>query len=240
MAVPGSHSAIFRCDGAVGIFNGIHALINPRLDAVVGRHPAVPKANVYHIERFGSQVLSQLQVLVIAQSIGGAVTPVHVPMAFTLLYRSDGALPAEGVIRALLALHEAASWETHELWMHLPQHVGQVRPHAVLAVLEGGREEAHHIKLHLPHAVEDKGKLRLRVVAVGSKRCLILRPSLGLACGEIADHSLSIKLRAVLRAECCLHGALIFQSLGPRRQPVAAALHGIDAPITLVHQADGH
>ena len=115
-------------------------------------------------------------------------------MAFALLYRPDGAFPAEGVVGTLLPLHEAAAGEAHELRMQLPEHVGEVGAHAVLAVFERGREEAHHVYLHLPHSIEDEGELRLRVVVVGGERCLIFFPALCLAGGEAIDHGLGIEL----------------------------------------------
>ena len=130
----------------------------------------------------------------ITQSVGGAVAPVHVPMTFTLLNRSDGTFPAEGVVRTLLPLYKAAARETHELRVHLPQHIGQIRTHTVLTVLERRRKEAHHIYLYLSYPIEYQGKLRLWVIVVGGKGRLIFLPSLILTTGETVDDSLSIEL----------------------------------------------
>ena len=177
MPILGAHGTIFGCDGTVGIFDGIHALVNPGLDAIVGCHAAMPQTHVDHIERLGAQVLCQLQIFVIAQPVRGAVAPVHVPVSLTLFYRPDGAFPAESVVGTLLPLHKAASGEAHELRVHLPQHVGQIGTHAVLTVLERRREKAHHIKLHLSHAVENQGELCFRVVVVGCERGFVLRPA---------------------------------------------------------------
>ena len=58
--VPGAQGAVFRCDGAVGILQGVQALVNPRLEAVAGRHAAMPYSHIDHIEGFCAQVLGQL------------------------------------------------------------------------------------------------------------------------------------------------------------------------------------
>ena len=239
VSVLGAHRTIFRCDGAVGILYGVETLVNPGLDAVVRRHAAVPQSDVHHEQRFGTQVLCQLQVLMVTQSVRGAVTPVHVPVALTLLDWSDGSFPTEGVVGTLLSLHEATSRETHELRVHLPKHVGEIGTHAVLSVLEGGREEADHVELHLSHAIEDESELRLRVVVVDGECGLILRPSFGFG-RKTAHRALGINTVAVLRAERRFQGPLVLQRLGPKRQAVTTSLHGVDAPVTLIHQAYGH
>ena len=48
VSVLGAHGTIFRCDRAIGILYGVHALINPRLDAIVGRHAAVPQPHIHY------------------------------------------------------------------------------------------------------------------------------------------------------------------------------------------------
>ena len=130
----------------------------------------------------------------ITQSVGGAVAPVHVPMTFTFLNRSDGTFPAEGVVRTLLPLYKAAAREAHELRMQLPQHIGEVWTHTVLSILEGGWEEAHHVELHLSYTIEHQGELCLRIVVVGSERCLVFLPTLRLPCAETVDDSLCVYL----------------------------------------------
>ena len=194
MPVLGTHGTIFRCDGAIGILDGVQALVNPRLNAVVGRHTTVPQAHVHHIERLSTQVLGQLQIFVIAQSVGGAIAPVHVPVPLALLYRTDGALPAESVVGTLLAFHEAATGEAHELRVHLPQHIGEVGTHTVRTVLKCRWEEAHHVYLYLPYTIEDQRKLCLRVVAVGYECCLVFRPAFGFCGRESTNHCLGIEL----------------------------------------------
>ena len=238
MTVLGTHGAILRRRGAVGILDGSEALVDPELDAVVGRHAAMPQTHVDHVEGLGTEVLGQLQIFMIAQSVGGAIAPVHVPVALTLLDGANGALPAEGIVGALLSLHEAASGEAHELRVHLPQHVGQVGAHAVGAVLECRGEEAHHVELEGTNAVEDEGELCLRVVAVALQGGFVLLPAL--AGGEACHHGFGIELAAVLRAESGLDGALILQAVGPEAEAIGAALHGVDAPVALVDQTDGH
>ena len=179
VSVLGTHGTILRCDGAISIFQGIHALVNPRLDAVVRRHTTMPYSDIHNIEWLGTQVFCQLQVFMKAQSVGSAIAPIHIPVSFTFLYRTDGTLPAESVVRTLLPLHETASREAHELRVHLPKHIGKIGTHAVLTVLEGGWEKTHHVYLHLSYTIEHQCKLRLSIVFVGGKGGFILRPAFG-------------------------------------------------------------
>ena len=53
MSVPGTHSTVFRCDGTVSILQGIHALVDPRLDAVIRSHAPMPYSHIHHIKRLG-------------------------------------------------------------------------------------------------------------------------------------------------------------------------------------------
>ena len=139
MAVLGTQGTIFRGHIAVGILQGGQRLVNPRLQRVDGRLSTVPDAHVHHVERLGTEVLGHLQVLMEANAVGGAVAPVHVPVAGTFLDGADGAFPAEGILRRDLSLDEAAAGEAHELGMHLIEHLCQVgAPPGIVLVDENG------------------------------------------------------------------------------------------------------
>ena len=63
MTVLSTERTIFRGNRTVGILQGIHALINPRLDAIHRSHTAVPQTYVYNIERLGVQIFGKLKIL---------------------------------------------------------------------------------------------------------------------------------------------------------------------------------
>ena len=265
MAVLGAEGTVLCGHVAVGILKGGQRLVNPWLQRVDGRLPAVPDAHVHHVERLGTEVLghlqilmeaclsavpdahvhhverlgtevlSHLQVLMEANAVGGAVAPVHVPVAGTFLDGADGAFPAEGVLRRDLSLDETAAGEAHELRAHLVEHLCQVGAQAVLAVLPCWREEAHHVELQGALAVEDQGEPGLRVVAVGCQLGGVLRPSLPFVPRGGHD-GFGVEVLAV--EEAGLDGALIV-ALGPETEPVGTALHGIDTPEAFVLKAHG-
>ena len=230
MAVLGAQGTVFRGHVAVGILQGGKRLVNPRLQRVDGRQTTVPQAHVHHIERLGTEILGHLQVLMETNAVGSAVTPVHVPVAGALLDGTDGAFPAEGVLRRDLSLDETAAGEAHELRAHLVQHLCQVGAQAVLTVLPRRREQAHHVKLQGALAVKHQGERGFRVVTVGSQLGAVLRPLLLL--DTVSRHSgLGIEVLAV--EEAGLDGALIV-ALEPEAELVGTSLHDIDAPEAFV------
>ena len=60
MTILGTECTIFRGNRTIGILQGIHALVNPRLDAIHRSHAAVPQTNIHHIERLGVQIFGKL------------------------------------------------------------------------------------------------------------------------------------------------------------------------------------
>ena len=238
VAVLGTQGTVLGGDVAVGILQGGQTLVNPRLDVGIRRHTTVPQTDVDHIERLGSEVFGHLQILVETDAVGGAVAPVDVPVAGTLLDGADGTFPAEGIVGRYLSLDEAAAGEAHELRMHLVEHLCQVGAQTVLAILEGRREERHDIEVEGTLAIEDKGKLSLRVAGRGGQRSSVLAPLLGADVGgQTTDHCLGIDGGAVLATESGLERALV-GALSPEAQTVGAPLNGIDAPETFVDEAD--
>ena len=90
MSVLCTQRAILTRHGAIGILQCVHRLINPRLYGVEWREATMPEAHVDDIERLGVQVLGELQVFVKTQSVGGAIAPVDIPVAFALLHGTGG------------------------------------------------------------------------------------------------------------------------------------------------------
>ena len=87
------------------------------------------------------QVLGELQVFVKTQSVGGAIAPVDIPVAFALLHGTDGTLPTESIVGTVLTLDETAAGEAQELRMEIIEHTGQFGTQTILPIAEGRREE---------------------------------------------------------------------------------------------------
>ena len=140
--VPDDHSwhaaPILGGNRTVGILQGIHALINPRLDAVYRSHTAVPQTYVYNIERLGIQVFGKLQILIESHTIAGTVAPVYVLMARTFLDRTDSLLPVESILRRFLSLYVATAREADELRMDVIEKLSQIRAQAFSRFLKVG------------------------------------------------------------------------------------------------------
>ena len=230
MTVLGTQRTILGGNRIVGILQGIHALVNPRLDAIYRSHTAVPQTNIHHIEWLGIQILSQLQILIKSHTVAGTVTPVHVLMSRTFLDRTDGLLPVESILRRFLSLYVATAREADELRMDIIEKLRQVRTQAILAILESRREEAYYIQNDGSLAISNKFKLSLCIVSVGGQLSRIFSPLLahfGIESG------FCIHLIALGVGEASLQSALV-ATFRPEREFVGSALNSIDAPETLV------
>ena len=232
MTVLGTQGTILGGNRTIGILQGIHALVNPRLDAVHRSYTAVPQTYVYYIERLGVQVFGKLQILIESHTVAGAVAPVHVLMSRTLLDRTDGLLPVECILRRLLSLYVATARETDELRMDVIEKLSQIRAQAIFAVLESRREEAYHVENDGTLAVGYEFKLCLGIVGIGCKFCCIFGPFLAYLGIE---GCFSIHLVALGVGEASLQSALV-ATLCPERELVGSALYGIDAPEALVDE----
>ena len=230
MTILGTERTIFRGNRTIGILQGIHALVNPRLDAIYRSHTAVPQTNIHHIEWLGIQILSQLQILIKSHTVAGTVTPVHVLMSRTFLDRTDGLLPVESILRRFLSLYVATAREADELRMDIIEKLSQVRTQAVLAIFESRREKAYYIQNDGSLAISNEFKLSLCIVSVGGQLCCIFSPFLAYLGIE---SGFCIHLVALCVDETSLQSALVV-TFCPEREFVGSALNGIDAPETLV------
>ena len=152
-------------------------------------------------------------------------------MAGSLFNGADGTLPAESIFRRDLPLDETAAGETHKARVHLVEHLCQVRAQTVLAVLECWREETYYVYLQRTLTVEDQGELCLRVIADGGQFSGEFRP---IFTDGTVNFRFCVDVASFLIAEGGLDGAFVV-AFGPERQAVLSALHGVDAPETLVH-----
>ena len=192
----------------------------------------MPQTNIHYIERLGVQIFGKLKILIESHTIAGAVTPVHVLVARTLLDRTDGLLPVECILRRLLSLYVATAREADELRMDVIEKLSQIRAQAVLAILESRREEAYHVENDGTLSVGYEFKLCFRIVGIGCKFSCIFGPllaNLGI------EGCFSIHLVALCVGESSLQSALV-ATLCPERELVGSALNGVDAPETFVDE----
>ena len=84
--------------------------------------------------RLHTQVLAELEVLIVAQSHALVVAPC-VLLLYALVARADGVLPAVGVPEAVAAaVYHTAAREAHELWLQVGQSLCQVLTQTVTLV----------------------------------------------------------------------------------------------------------
>ena len=232
MTVLGTQRTILGGNRTIGILQGIHALVNPRLDAIHWSHTAVPQTNIHNIERFGVQILGKLQIFIESHTVAGAIAPVYVLMTRTLLDRTDGLLPVECILRRLLSLYVATARETDELRMDVIEKLSQIRAQAIFTILESRREEAYHVENDGTLAVGYEFKLRLGIVGIGCEFCCIFGPLLAYLGIE---GCFSIHLVALCVGEASLQSALV-ATFSPERELIGSALYGVDAPEALVDE----
>ena len=186
MTILGTERTIFRGNRTVGILQGIHALVNPRLDAIHRSHAAVPQTNIHNIERLSVQILGKLQILIESHTVAGTVAPVYVLMARTFLDRTDSLLPVESILWRFLSFNVATAREADELRVDVIEKLSQVRAQAILAILESRREEAYYIENDGTLSVGYEFKLCLCIVGIGCEFSCIFSPllaNLGIECG---------------------------------------------------------
>ena len=144
MSIGDTHTAILGIFVAIGILDGIECILYVLVNLVVRLESTVPYTYVYHVERLGTKVLGQLQVFVIAHTVGDGVVPVGIVVAGTLFERTHRTFPFIG---ALLrhALHEASTGEAYKLRVQGLEHLGKVLAASVYAILIRRGEERYHI-----------------------------------------------------------------------------------------------
>ena len=104
-------------------------------------------ASRQHRKGLATQILAQLEVLIIAQTFGLMVSP-NVALRFAGFERADGLFPIVHVVQPV-AMRRAATRETHEFGLHVGQRLRQVGAHAVLTSLERVlREQRNHVHGH--------------------------------------------------------------------------------------------
>ena len=131
---------------AVGIFDGIECILHQCFCFFQSKSKTMTQSHVHDEKRCGSEVFTQLEILVKAETVGRAVVPVLVEMSRALFNGSDGLLPLERIVITAFPLHIASAGETEERRFGIGEQLRQVGPQAVGAVLPGIREERHHIE----------------------------------------------------------------------------------------------
>ena len=110
------------------------------------------------------------------------------------------------------------------------EHTGQVGTESVGMIVEGGRHQTHHVERHHALALGCERESGIGIVGIGGQRYRELLP---LARNLTGYDSFCIDLRARSIRDSCAKRSLKL-ALGPERQPIAAALNGIDAPEAFV------
>jgi len=92
-------------------------------------HPAVDNPHP-----LGVDVFAELEKLVVAQAVGGAIAPQR-PVTRTRVYGADGLFPLHAILHRH-ALDDTATGKAHEAGLEVRQQLSQVGAAAVGAVLE--------------------------------------------------------------------------------------------------------
>ena len=137
---------------AITILNGIHRLIDIFLYLVVGDHPSVTYTHIYYEERFGTEILGQLQQFMESQSVAYVVVPVYVTVSWSFFDRTNGFLPfkAVGFTISVFSLYKASSGESYKGGVYCFQLLRQVDATAVGPIFIGRWEQANHINDEVP------------------------------------------------------------------------------------------
>ena len=126
---------------AIGILDGVERALDEGIDILHWDVIAMTETDVDNKQRSGTEILTQLQILIEAQAIGGPIAPVLVKMTGTLLYRTDGLLPLKGIVVGCLSLDIAATGETEECRLGIVKKLGKVRTETVSTTFPRVREE---------------------------------------------------------------------------------------------------
>ena len=228
---------------AVGIFDGIERLLDIFLDLVVGLQPSVADTHVDDEQGFSTEILGELQHLVVAEAVGDVITPVDAEVSGALFDGSHGVLPLEAVVEVVarrgLAFDIAAAGEAHELGVQRLEQFRQVDAAAVGAPFVGRREEAYDIEREGAGLREGERHAALGVGTCGAYAdALDLGP---LACLEFQGHGGLSEVAAVAAVERDNKIALVGSiRLHPCGEGVDGLLAESHAPVALVlHAARG-
>ena len=183
-----------------------------------------------------SQILCQLQTLVVTQSVGHLVAPVAIQVPGTLFDGSYRLFPFKTVRGTISVgtLYVAATGEAHETWVKVGQHLCQVLTATVGTILEGRWEEADHVQINntLHRAFQHQPPLSL--VACSSDGGSQLLPFL---CGVDIDgrptHLLSVGFLQFSRDNTIIS----ILCAEPKGELISASTDDIDAPIALIANA---
>ena len=144
----------------------------------VGGRVLAGHAGCQYGQRFGTDVLAELEVLIEAQSARLVVAP-DVEVGLAVLQRADGLVPVVYVLQSLTVGHATAG-ESHELRFQVGNHLCQVAAQAVLAVHKGLlREERNHVDTHVGRLQRHDGQPGFGIATLGGEHGGIPCPSTG-------------------------------------------------------------
>ena len=157
----GTHLGPFRCgritvgpfnqvtellDIGGHLFHGNTALLSTDALGVIGR-VLTGNTSRQDGQGFGTDILTELEILIEAQSAGLVVMP-DIEVGLTCLQGSYGMVPVVDILKTLSVAHASAR-ETHELRLQSGDGLCQILAQSVLTTLEGLlREQGYHVNTH--------------------------------------------------------------------------------------------
>ena len=148
----------------VGKFHRVQRVLHPLIHPVQRNGFMMGHAHIDAEQRFGTQVLRQLQVFVETQAMRGIIAP-DIPQRRARINVANGVFPMVHV-RKIIALHPAAAGKAQKRRMQRSQRFGQI--HAQAVIFPGlFREQRHHVQAQAALALAGNFQLGLRVGARG-------------------------------------------------------------------------
>ena len=144
-----------------------------------------------------TEVLAELEILIVTQSHALMVTP-RILQATTCLLRTNSGLPTVGIPEAVTTtVYHASTRETHELGLQVGQYLGKVLAQA-MSLIGVLRHERYHVNIH--HTLVKHQNLQRSVftVSIGSKLNFIFLPVFGICRNSGISQQLWIPAPALL------------------------------------------
>ena len=148
MPILGTQCSQHRVRWIIGISDSIQCFLYQLVhlcDGLITRAPAhIRDTTVDHIDRFCSQVFTQLQVFVITGTVGCSVSP-DIPEVFALGNVTQRLFP-DRKSPCCVSFNESTSGETYEARLQLGNGFHNVLPLSVRASFPGFREQRYDIQ----------------------------------------------------------------------------------------------
>ena len=229
--------------GAIGEFDKVEGILHVEVELVEGHHfvalVLAGEAATENGKRFGSEILTQQEVFVVAQTqtleivgeslvLEGVVPAVLIQR--TVLHRAHGVLPLVAGGKGV-ALDDAAAGEAEDAGVEVIERLGEVGTQTVLSVLPGlDGEERDVVHVHRTLRQQHHAQTRVGIGEGGAEEDGLLLPAVAADFDFLGQQILAAGVQQ-LNGE--LHGASI-GSAGIGSETVFLALLEADATETFV------